>query len=48
MPANVAASIMSLRAATSFAPSCTARRNDVASSAMARSHHRSETGFDPQ
>ena len=48
MPANVAAIIMSERASTSSAPSCTARRNDRASSDIDFSHHRSDTGFDPQ
>ena len=48
MPANVAAIIMSERASTSSAPRCTAVRNDLASSAIAFSHHRSDTGLEPQ
>ena len=47
MPANVAASIMLLRASR-FAPSRTAVRNEAAISASAFSLHRSETGLDPQ
>jgi hypothetical protein len=47
MPAKVAASIMLLRAPRS-APSRTAVRNEEAISASACSHHRSETGLDPQ
>ena len=46
MPANVAAIIMFDR--SSSAPSCTAARNDFASRPIAFSHHRSETGLEPQ
>ena len=47
MPAKVAASIMLLRASR-FDPSCTAVRNEAATSARAFSLHRSEIGLDPQ
>ncbi len=47
IPAKVAAIIMLLRASR-LSPSWTAVRNEVAISCSARSHHRSETGFDPQ
>ena len=47
MPANVAASIMLLRACTSE-PLPNAVRKDWASSVSAFSHHRSETGLEPQ
>src|SRR3954447_2369071 len=46
-PAYVAASIIALRAGTSV-PSRTAVRNEPATSASARSHHRSDTGLLPQ
>src|SRR4051812_32749486 len=48
MPANVAAIIMFDRASMSSAPLCTAVRKDCASSDIAFSHHRSDTGFEPQ
>ena len=47
MPAKVAASIMLLLASRSD-PSRNAVRNEAASSVRAFSHHRSETGLDPQ
>ena len=47
MPANVAASIMLLRASRS-SPCLKAVRKDCASSVSAFSHHRSETGLEPQ
>ena len=49
IPANVAAIIMSDRASTSSAPRCTASRNDRRDAALIDfSHHRSDTGFEPQ
>ena len=47
MPAKVAASIMLLRASR-LSPSRNAVRKDWASSMSAFSHHRSETGLEPQ
>jgi hypothetical protein len=46
MPANVAA--ISMLDRCSSEPSCTDARNDVAMRPIAFSHHRSETGFEPQ
>src|SRR5918999_2276301 len=48
MPANVAAVIMFDRASTSSAPRCTAARKDCASRPSDFSHHRSDTGLEPQ
>ena len=48
MPAKVAAIIMSVRAATSSAPWCTARGRTWAISDIAFSHQRSDTGLAPQ
>ena len=47
IPAKVAAIIMFERASR-LSPSCTAVRNDCAMRPIAFSHHRSDTGLEPQ